>query len=53
MTKHVLIAGASGLVGYAALQHFETLPDFQAYGNRAGVRDEDNAMGRSRSHGEL
>jgi nucleoside-diphosphate-sugar epimerase len=29
VTKHVLIAGASGLVGYAALQHFETLPDFQ------------------------
>ena len=27
MKKHVLIAGASGLVGYAALKHFEALPD--------------------------
>ncbi len=27
MKKHVLIAGASGLVGYAALQHFESLAD--------------------------
>jgi nucleoside-diphosphate-sugar epimerase len=27
--QHVLIAGASGLVGYAALRHFETLTDWE------------------------
>jgi nucleoside-diphosphate-sugar epimerase len=28
----VLVAGASGLVGYAALRHFQTLPDFDVTG---------------------
>jgi nucleoside-diphosphate-sugar epimerase len=27
MRKKVLIAGASGLVGYAALKHFSSVPD--------------------------
>lgn len=32
MTKRVLIAGASGLVGYAAVRHFATLPGWEAVG---------------------
>ena len=32
MTKRVLIAGASGLVGYAAARHFATLPGWEAVG---------------------
>ncbi len=31
-TKRVLIAGASGLVGYAAVRHFATLPGWEAVG---------------------
>ena len=32
MTNRVLIAGASGLVGYAAVRHFATLPGWEAVG---------------------
>ncbi len=32
MTKRVLIAGASGVVGYAAVRHFATLPGWEAVG---------------------
>ncbi|MCY3646018.1 MAG: NAD-dependent epimerase/dehydratase family protein [Chloroflexi bacterium] len=32
MAKRVLIAGASGLVGYAAVRHFGTLPGWEAVG---------------------
>ena len=32
MAKRVLIAGASGLVGYAAVRHFATLPGWEAVG---------------------
>lgn len=32
MAKQVLIAGASGLVGYAAVRHFATLPGWEAVG---------------------
>ena len=32
MTKRVLVAGASGLVGYAAVRHFATLPGWEAVG---------------------
>ena len=32
MANRVLIAGASGLVGYAAVRHFATLPGWEAVG---------------------
>lgn len=32
MNKKVLVAGASGLVGFAAIRHFMTLPDWQVVG---------------------
>ncbi|HTL26854.1 MAG TPA: NAD-dependent epimerase/dehydratase family protein, partial [Burkholderiales bacterium] len=39
MSGKVLIAGASGLVGYAAARHFSTLPGWQVVGISRRVPD--------------